>query len=126
MGVAKIILSNRTKQKAEDLKKIYPNIEIVSWGDSVQSDIIINATSLGLKNHDDIKLNYETLGPNKLFYDVIYNPINTKFLLKGKELGNKTENGKAMFVYQAQLSFEIWHKIKPKINSKVFEILNND
>ena len=62
MGVAKIILSNRTKQKAEDLKKIYPNIEIVSWGDSVQSDIIINATSLGLKNHDDIKLNYETLG----------------------------------------------------------------
>ena len=74
---------------------------------------------------DKINIDYEGIGENKFFYDVIYNPINTKFLLKGKELGNKTENGKAMFVYQAPLSFEIWHKIKPKINSKVFEILNN-
>ena len=58
MGASKIILSNRTKQKAEDLKKIYPNLEIVDWGKTPKSDMIINATSLGIKENEDIKLNY--------------------------------------------------------------------
>ena len=55
------------------------------------------------------------IGPNKLFYDVIYNPTKTKFLLKGKELGNKIENGKAMFAYQAAIAFKIWHKINQRL-----------
>ena len=88
--------------------------------------MIINATSLGLKENDEIKLNYSDLGPNKLFYDVIYNPRRTKFLLKAKEFSNQIENGKYMFAYQAQLAFEIWHGIKPKIDEKVVKLLEND
>ena len=82
MGSSKIILSNRTKEKAEDLKKIYSDLEIIDWGETPDFNVIINATSLGLKNHDEIKLNYTDIGPNKLFYDVIYNPKETKFLSK--------------------------------------------
>ena len=88
--------------------------------------MIINATSLGLKKDDEIKLNYSDIGTDKLFYDVIYNPGKTKFLLKAKQFSNQTENGKSMFVYQAQLSFEIWHGIKPKIDKTVLELLDND
>ena len=121
LGVAKITLSNRTKEKAEDFKKVYSDLEIVDWGETTDFNIIINATSLGLKNEHEIKLNYADIGPNKLFYDVIYNPNKTKFLSKAKQFGNQIENGKMMFIYQAQLAFKIWHNILPKINNKLLD-----
>ena len=122
IGVSSISLSNRTKQKAEELKKIYTNLDIVDWGEHVESDIIINATSLGLNPADRINLEYEKLGTNKLFYDVIYNPRKTNFLSKGEELGNKIANGKIMFIYQAQLAFNIWHNILPKIDKSTLDL----
>tara|TARA_B100000686_G_C16534061_1_gene833855 strand:+ start:90 stop:875 length:786 start_codon:yes stop_codon:yes gene_type:complete len=120
-GVKKITLSNRTKEKAEDLKKFYGDLEIIDWGKTVDFNMIINATSLGLKTTDQIKLDYAGIGPNKLFYDVIYNPKKTNFLTKAKEFGNQTENGKMMFIYQAQLAFKIWHNILPKVHNKLLE-----
>jgi shikimate dehydrogenase len=122
LGVSQISLSNRTKQKAEDLKKIYPNLEIVDWGTHVEFDIIINATSLGLKPKDRINLEYKKLGSNKLFYDVIYNPQKTNFLLNGEKLGNKIANGKIMFIYQAQLAFNVWHNILPEIDKNTLDL----
>ena len=83
--------------------------------------MIINATSLGLKNDDEIKLDYANLGSSKLFYDVIYNPSQTNFLLKAKKFGNKIENGKMMFIYQAHQAFNIWHNILPRVNSKLLD-----
>ncbi len=124
LGAFKIILSNRTKEKAEDLKKIYSYLEIVDWGKLTAVDMIINATSLGLKKTDEIKLNYSDIGSNKLFYDIIYNPNKTNFLSKAKEFGNQIENGKMMFIYQARLAFEIWHKILPKIKEETLKIFD--
>ncbi len=126
MGISKIYLSNRTKRNAEEIKKLYHDLEIVDWGDSPKFDIIINATSLGLKQDDEIKLDYSKMGSNKLFYDVIYNPSETKFLSKAQEFSNQIENGKYMFAYQAQLAFKIWHHIEPKIDKKVLKLLEND
>ena len=124
MGSSKIILSNRTKEKAEDLKKIYSDLEIIDWGETPDFNVIINATSLGLKNHDEIKLDYTDIGSNKLFYDVIYNPRQTKFLSKAKQFGNQIENGKMMFVYQAHQAFTIWHKIMPEIDDETIKLLD--
>ena len=121
LGVSKISLSNRTKEKAEDLKKIYKDLEVISWGQCVDFDIIINATSLGLKKDDRIELDFSKFKSDKLFYDVIYNPSKTNFLLKGEKLGNKIENGKMMFIYQAQLAFKIWHNILPKVDDKLLD-----
>ena len=124
MGAAKITLSNRTKKKAEDLKKNFSNLEIVDWGDIPEFNIIINATSLGLNKDDEIKLDYNDIGSNKLFYDVIYNPRQTKFLLKAKQFGNQIENGKMMFIYQAHQAFTLWHKIMPKIDYETIKLLD--
>ena len=121
LGAVKITLSNRTKEKAENMKKIYSDLEIVEWGETPDFNMIINATSLGLKNDDEIKLNYDDIGPNKLFYDVIYNPSKTKFLSKAKQFGNQIENGKMMFIYQAQLAFKIWHNLLPKADDKLLD-----
>ena len=121
LGASQISLSNRTIEKAEIIKKNFPSLKIVEWGKYNDFDIIINATSVGLKKEDQIKLDLSKIEPNKLFYDVIYNPSKTNFLLQGEKLGHKTENGKMMFIYQAQLAFKIWHNILPKIKNNLLD-----
>ena len=125
MEVSKIIISNRTRQKAENLKMQFNNLNILDWGKVEDFDVIINATSLGL-NNEEINLNYSNFGNDKLFYDVIYNPSETKFLKEGKRLGNKVENGRLMFVYQAYEAFRLWHGLEPKINEHTYKILEDD
>ena len=124
LGVSKITLSNRTEKKAKDLKKIHTDLEIIVWGQNTDFDIIINATSLGLKSNDQIKLDFSKTGSDKLFYDVIYNPIKTNFLLEGEKKGNQTENGKMMFIYQAHQAFTIWHKILPEVDDETIKLLD--
>ena len=131
LKVSKVYISNRTKEKAKDLEshyKISLGLETLDWGQSPDFDIIINATSLGLKNSDKIELDYNKykskfFEKKKLFYDVIYNPSKTNFLLKGEELGNETTNGRMMFICQAQLAFMTWHNILPKIDNETIELL---
>ena len=122
MRVDQITLSNRTKEKAVNLKKSFPNIEVINWGETIKCDLIINATSVGIKQNEEIKLDYIKLD-GKLFYDVIYNPSKTKFLENAKNSGKKIENGKNMFVYQAMKAFQIWHGIKPEINEEVRDLI---
>ena len=120
MGCKKILVSNRTIEKVESLKKKFHEIEIIKWGEIPEFDIVINATSVGLKGDSlDLSLNVR----DKIFYDVIYNPKETPFLKKAKENGNKTENGKFMFIYQANQSFSIWNNMIPKIDDEVIKIL---
>ena len=124
MKVSKIKICNRTKEKAENLKKLFKNIEIIKWGETSNFDMIINATSLGLKKEDNLNLDFSSVSGNKFFYDVIYNPSETNFLKMGRELGNKTLNGKLMFIYQALSAFSIWHGQIPKIDESVIKLLD--
>ena len=125
MNVLEISISNRTKQRAENLKNLFKNLKVLEWGNLPEFDVVINATSLGL-NNEKINLNFSRDGKNKLFYDVIYNPAETNFLKEGKELGNKTENGSKMFIYQASEAFKLWHGIEPEVNFEIFKLLKND
>ncbi len=125
MNVQEITISNRTKEKAENLRVLFKDIKILEWGNLTDFHMIINATSLGL-NNEKINLNFSSSRNDRLFYDVIYNPQETQFLKMGKKLGYKTENGKTMFVYQALEAFKLWHRIEPKVNSDTFKLLDND
>jgi len=124
MKISKIKISNRTKDKAENLKTLFKNIEIIEWGEVPNFDMIINATSLGLKKEDTINLDFSLISKNGFFYDVIYSPRETNFLKIGKSLGHKTLNGKLMFIYQALSAFNIWHKLEPNINEDLIKLLD--
>jgi len=126
MNVSKITVTNRTKEKAEKLKDLFKELILADWGDVSDFDMIINATSVGLNTSEKINLDLSKVGQNKFFYDVIYNPGETNFLKMGKDLGNRTENGKFMFIYQAHQAFTIWHKLMPEINDEVINIVTND
>jgi len=124
MKPSKIMISNRTKEKAENIKRLFKNIEIIEWGKISNFDMIINATSLGLKKNDNLNLNFSSISGKKFFYDVIYNPSETNFLKIGKNLGSQTLNGKLMFIYQALSAFNIWHGLKPDVDENVIKLLD--
>ena len=104
------------------IKKTFNDITVQKWGDIPEFDIVINATSVGL-NKENFDLDLNKFGNNKFFYDVIYNPNETNFLKEAKVNGNKTENGRMMFIYQAHQSFALWNKVLPKIDEETIEIL---
>ena len=124
MQISKIYLSNRTKSKALEIKKLFPEIEIIEWGKVTNFDIIINATSIGLDKKDEINIDYKNISHNKFFYDVVYNPQETNFLRRAKEFGAQIENGKMMFIYQAQKAFFIWHNILPTVDDEIIKLLD--
>ena len=124
MKVSKIKISNRTIENAENVKKLFKNIEIIEWGEVPSFDMIINATSIGLKKEDYINLDFSLVSKNCFFYDVIYNPKETNFLKTGKKMGNITLNGKLMFIHQALSAFNIWHGVKPDVNEEVINLLD--
>ena len=129
LGIEQIFITNRTVEKIVNLQeKFGPLLTKIVWEDlskqQLNVDIIINATSLGLNNNHMVDLNFSSINKKKpIFYDVIYNPSETRLLQKAKKHGCHTINGMKMFLYQAQLAFEIWNQIKPAINADLTNIL---
>ncbi len=123
-----IWLSNRSKKNAVQLKKSFPKIELIDWGQlpPVHCDIIVNTTSVGLKKNDNLNIDFTNIDKNTLFYDLIYNPKETNFLKEARLRGNKTMNGQMMFLEQAKESFRIWTDITPEIDKEMIKLLNND
>lgn len=125
MNAQQIYLCNRTKEKAQTLKNQFEGIEVITWGSLPNFDMIINATSLGLKENDKFGIDFSIAGKNKLFFDVIYNPFKTDFSEAGNKQGNIIENGLNMFLFQAQKAFSIWHNVEPKIDQEVIKFLED-
>ena len=137
-GAEKIYLSNRTRSKAEELKKFWDKaidfyqmnkdtIEIIDWGEKSElCDLIINTTSVGLTRDEKLDFDFSDYNNKKeaLFYDLIYNPKETNFLKDARIRGNKTMNGKMMFLWQAHLAFKKWTGVSPKIDQEVIKLLD--
>jgi shikimate dehydrogenase len=120
-----IFITNRTKEKANQLKTQYPQIEILNWGKRPKiCDVVINTTSVGLNSDEKINLNFDDCkNEETLFYDLIYNPRETNFLKEARLRGNKTMNGQMMLINQAKYSFSLWTKINPEIDSQLIKLL---
>ena len=140
LNVRRLAITNRTREKAEILMDQIVTPEsfrghfVYDWckdeGGMSKPDIVVNCTSLGLKEGDRIPLDFSKykkrfFTKKVIFYDLIYNPEETDFLLNAKKIGQQAINGKMMFLYQAQKSFTIWHGIKPEINQEVISLLND-
>jgi len=128
-GADNIVLSNRTKEKANELKKLFPELEILDWGKKPSiCNIVINTTSIGLIKDEEVKIDFSDYDKNfhkkLLFYDLIYNPKETVFLKKARLRGNKTINGKMMFLNQAKYAFNIWTNVMPEIDDEVIKLLD--
>jgi len=128
-GIKEISITNRTNEKCMFLKKRFSHLNIAPWKnlkDEIKKfDIIINATSLGLKNGDDFDFDFLNTKEKVVYIDTIYNPLETKTYKFLKEEGRKVFNGLDMFIYQGQKSFYLWNKINPEIDNELIELLNS-
>ena len=126
-GVKNISIINRTLEKCIFLKKKFNFLNILDWKNIKQEiknyDIIVNATSLGLKDGQDFDFNFESIKENLIYIDTIYNPLETKTIKYLKEKDIKVFNGLDMFIYQGQKSFYLWNKINPEIDQNLIELL---
>ena len=125
--IQEVAIINRTHDKSIFLKKKFNSLKILEWNSLEQEiskfDIIINATSLGLKNGEDFQFNFNNVKDNLIYIDTIYNPMETKTLTFLKENKIKTFNGLDMFIYQGQKSFYLWNKINPEIDNQLIDLL---
>ena len=126
LKIKKIFISNRTLKKAILIKDKFNLLEIVEWGKIKKSDLFINCTSVGLKKNDNFRLDFNNFEESNIFYDVIYNPPKTTFLIEAEKNGHKIFNGRDMFLYQAQKAFNLWHNLTPKIDKKLINYLYDD
>ena len=137
-GAEKIYLSNRTRSKAEELKKFWDKalgiyqmkkdtIEVIDWEKKSElCDLVINTTSVGLTKDEKLNFDFSDYNNKKdvLFYDLIYNPKETNFLKDARIRGNRTINGKMMFLWQAHLAFKMWTGVSPTIDEEVIKLLD--
>lgn len=126
-GIRDISIANRTLEKCLFLKKKFPELSIIEWKNLKHEiekfDIIVNATSLGLKNGENFEFDFENTKENLIFIDTIYNPLETKTFKYLKEKNTKVYNGLDMFIYQGQKAFYLWNKINPEIDQNLVDLL---
>jgi shikimate dehydrogenase len=120
LGVAKLVLINRTVEKlgplVERLRDLGAASEIIalSFEDAALADycracdLIVNTSSVGLKPGDPPILATECLKPEHLVYDTIYQPPVTPLLALAAERGCRTANGLSMLLHQGALAFQHW------------------
>lgn len=117
-GVKKIVLANRTIAKAREIaaeyQKLFPRVEFYAaslQGGNITNpgiDLVVNATSVGLRPSDPTLVSPKMFHKKTLFVDLIYNPRQTEFLRLAKKTGHRTLNGLGMLVYQGAEAFRLW------------------
>ncbi|MGI0056946.1 MAG: shikimate dehydrogenase family protein, partial [Nitrosarchaeum sp.] len=122
--VQSITIANRTLENAKNIAKFSNKIglnanavEIEKVGDTGKNyDIIVNATSVGLKNESS-PISLDGINSKTIVYDIVYMPINTDFIKKAKEKGAIIIYGYEMLLGQATRAFEIWHGMEAPYNA---------
>jgi len=113
-NVAELHLVNRTQKKADELtreiQKRFPNVRVQVGYPTHSIELVLNATSLGLKSDDSLPLD-EAAFPLRnadAVYDMIYRPAETRLLSAAKAEGCRVANGLGMLLRQGARALEIW------------------
>jgi shikimate dehydrogenase len=113
-NIAGLFVVNRTEEKADaiagEIIERFPSVKVSVGYPKENVDLILNATSLGMKAGDPSPLDEEqfSLKQTRAVYDMIYRPAETKLLAAARKSGCKTANGLGMLLHQGAKSFEIW------------------
>lgn len=120
-GAAQLHLVNRTQSKAEELAGLigrsYPGVRVAAAYPKARVDLVLNATSLGLKPEDALPFDPARfdLSSASAVYDMIYRPAESPLLATARKIGCQTANGLGMLLYQGAKALEIWTGSSPPI-----------
>lgn len=122
-GVPEIIIANRTRAKAEALRSDFgARVSVVDWvqADKMLEDAntVINTTSLGMVGAHDFKVSLDELSPKAVVTDIVYNPLQTPFLIAAAKKGCTTVDGLGMLLHQGVPGFERWFGKRPDVDDE--------
>lgn len=114
----RVYIYNRTLSKAVAIKEKFKDfgfIEITEIDKPVTEkvDIIVNATSLGLKKDDPMPLSPMLIKPEHVYCDIVY--PETPLMKEAERIGCKVIGGIGMLIWQAAFAFKIWTEVEAPV-----------
>lgn len=127
-GIEKIILTNRTRARAETLAKYFgPAIEIVDWEEResqlADCGLVVNTTSLGMTGSLPLEFDLVSANDNCIVNDLVYAPLETGLLANARERGLACVDGLGMLLHQAVPGFEKWFGVRPEVTGELRELI---
>ena len=124
VGVPKIMLTNRTRIRAEKLREDFGHrIQVVEWvqaGNVLdEADLVVNTTSLGMTGKPEMRVPLDGLKPGAIVNDLVYAPLRTRLLTTAEERGCHVVDGLGMLLHQAVPGFERWFGKRPEVDENV-------
>src|SRR6266481_1165182 len=132
----RLVLVNRTLEKANGIRErlrpffLEPRVlgpaarlETIPWEESTirmqlaDTDLIVNATPLGMNSSDPAAVPARLLAPHHMVFDCVYGPSKTALLRAAEQAGARSANGISMLLHQGALSFSIWFDREPPIEA---------
>ncbi|MFK7838971.1 MAG: shikimate dehydrogenase [Bdellovibrionales bacterium] len=122
--IPEVILVNRTKSRAEkiaqDIGLGTDLVEVIDWEERHEAlqwaNLVVNASSLGMKDQPELDLNLDALSADVLVNDIVYNPLQTQLLKNASDRGNPTVTGIGMLLHQARPAFLEWFGTMPDVD----------
>jgi len=130
-GVPEIRLVNRTLSKAQDLlAELNIKGKALSWEQAEAAlegvTLLVNTSSLGMKNMAPLTLNLDRLPISALVTDIVYAPLETELLARARARGNRTVDGLGMLLHQAVPGFEAWFGVRPEVTPELRALILKD
>jgi shikimate dehydrogenase len=121
MGTTEILLSNRTRPKADALKSEFGSkVHVIDWvqaGNMMEeATTVVNTTSLGMTGAAEFRVPLDGLRPGTVVTDLVYTPLRTRFLTEAQSAGCITVDGLGMLLHQAVPAFERWFGVRPEVD----------
>jgi len=122
-GVPEILLTNRTRTRADHLKEEFgQRITVVDWvqaGNVIENaELVVNTTSLGMQGQPELRVPLDGLQPGTAVTDLVYAPLQTRLLQQAEEAGCTTVDGLGMLLHQAVPGFERWFGVRPEVDAE--------
>lgn len=129
---SRILISNRTRERAEALVAMEPErIDVVDWADIesaiAKSDLLVNTTTLGMEGKEgNFPFSLTKARNDALVTDLVYVPLETPFLRAAQSRGLRTVDGLGMLLHQAVPGFEHWFGKKPIVTEALRAVILDD
>jgi shikimate dehydrogenase len=129
-GIA-VVLANRTRARAEEVAAHFANrVAVHDLSDLPRllggTDLLINATSLGMAGKPPLDIDLGPLKPGAIVYDIVYAPLETALLRAAKAKGHRTVDGLGMLLQQAVPAFARWFGVTPKVTPQLRALVEAD
>jgi shikimate dehydrogenase len=123
-GASRILLANRTRDRAEALAGTFgPAVSVVDWDARNQAlagcGLLVNATSLGMSGKGPLDIEVEALPEDAVVADIVYSPLETPLLATARARRRQAVDGLGMLLYQAVPGFERWFGVRPQVTKEL-------